>query len=183
MSNRKHSYFSGVLRNPYLRLQRKHIVKHIFGMAKSSLDLNGAKAQKLELDFLRLAYAVDHYRRCGEEAQGYLLVLGPALQARVVAWTRKYGASDAVRCVCHSVSSSELDALGVEKAANIAGMIAGTRGEDARSQSAATFGHSLGEQALQSAIRAAEPGVEDRTNGPALPFGIRWDFYGVVRKP
>jgi hypothetical protein len=30
-------------------------MKHIFGMAKSSLDLRGAKSRSLELDFLRLS--------------------------------------------------------------------------------------------------------------------------------
>jgi hypothetical protein len=156
-------------------------MKHIFGMAKSSLDLRGAKAQKLELDFLRLAYAVDHYRRCGEEAQGYLLVLGPELQTRVAAWTRKYGAADSVRCICHSVTTAEHAALALEKTANVAGMIAGARGEGAGSQSDANVGHELGEAALQKVIRAAEPDVEERTVARDLPFGIRWDFYGLVR--
>ena len=33
-------------------------MKHVLGMAKSHLNLNGAKREKLELDYLRLAYAV-----------------------------------------------------------------------------------------------------------------------------
>jgi hypothetical protein len=156
-------------------------MKHIFGMAKSSLDLRGAKAQKLELDFLRLAYAVDHFRRKGDQAQGYLLVLGPGLQTRIAAWTRKYEASDSVRCICHTISEAELVELTAEKAANVSGMVAGTLGEEPGRQSDAGIGHVLGERALQQAILAAEPNVEERTMSRNLPFGIRWDFYGVVR--
>ena len=37
-------------------------MKHILGMAKSNLNLRGAKAQKLELDYLRLIYAVKGIR-------------------------------------------------------------------------------------------------------------------------
>ena len=31
-------------------------MKHILGMAKSNLDLSGAKASKLELDYLRIVH-------------------------------------------------------------------------------------------------------------------------------
>ena len=50
-------------------------MKHILGMAKSHLDLRGAKAPKLELDYLHLIYAVKEIREKGESAQGYLVVM------------------------------------------------------------------------------------------------------------
>ena len=155
-------------------------MKHVFGMAKSSLDFKGAKAPKLELDFLRLAYVVANYRRAGEEAQGYLLVLGPEIQARVGIWIAKYGASDSVACISHTITDSERKGLALEKVSNVAGMVAGAQGKEPGRQSDATLGHELGERALRAAILAAEPLVNDLTSAGDLPLGIRWDFYGVV---
>ena len=47
----------------------------ILGMAKSHLDLEGAKGPKLELDFLKIAYALAWLNVIGESGKGYLLVL------------------------------------------------------------------------------------------------------------
>jgi len=69
----------------------------------------------------------------------------------------------------------------LEKAANVSGMVAGALGEEPGRQSDAGIGHVLGERALHEAIFSAEPDVEDRTISRNLPFGIRWDFYGVVQ--
>lgn len=63
-------------------------MKHVFGMAKSSLDLRGGKGRNLELDFLRLVYAVQHFQRAGDLAQGYLVVLGDGMSQRVKAWAK-----------------------------------------------------------------------------------------------
>lgn len=57
---------------------------HVFGMAKSSLDLLGAKRQKLELDFLRLVYACQHYQANGCQAFGYLAVTSAAIEQQGV---------------------------------------------------------------------------------------------------
>lgn len=95
---------------------------------------------------------------------------------------KKYGAQDAVRCICHAVTAAERAALEAEKSANVAGMVAGARGEDPGTQSGAHLGHAIGERALREFIATAEPGIEDRTDLPDLPFGIRWDFYGVAAR-
>ncbi|MGH7645352.1 MAG: hypothetical protein ACREMR_07170, partial [Gemmatimonadales bacterium] len=66
-------------------------MRHVLGMAKRHLDLNGAKAPKLELDYLRLVVAVRELRLRGQAAVGYLLVMTPTIKRRTQAWANKYG--------------------------------------------------------------------------------------------
>ena len=155
-------------------------MKHIFGMVKSSLDLRGAKSRNLELDFLRLVYAVEHHRRLDEQAQGYLAVLGEAAAQRVDVWARKYDAEALVTCVRCSLTLSEEDVLQREKVANIAGMIAGTQRETVAGRSDATAGRQIGERLLRDAILSAEPGVREVMDSRSMPFAVRWDFYGTL---
>lgn len=63
-------------------------MKHVLGMAKSHLDLKGAKGPKLELDFLRLVYAVKELRARGDQANGYLLVMEEDIASRVKSWIK-----------------------------------------------------------------------------------------------
>ena len=65
-------------------------MKHVLGMAKSALDLRGAKGPKLELDYLRLLYAVKELRKRGDNAQGYLIVLTEPIHERTRQWENKY---------------------------------------------------------------------------------------------
>jgi len=67
-------------------------VKHVFGMAKSHLDLKGAKGPKLELDFLRLVYVIKDFRSKGKQATGYMAVLTDQIAQRVNGWAHKYDA-------------------------------------------------------------------------------------------
>jgi hypothetical protein len=158
-------------------------MRYVLGMAKSSLDLTGAKAQKLELDVLRLIYAVQHLRRGGSEAHGYLLVLRPELITRARTWLVKYQAADCVTCLWHSMSEAENAALLAEKASNVSGMLAGTAGEPVNGQSSADSGRALGELALFRLIQKHEPSVRAAPPTLAPPLSIRWDFFGVAVTP
>lgn len=153
-------------------------MKHIIGMAKRSLDLAGAKGPKLELDYLRLIYAVNELRRTGVGAQGYLLVMNDNIAKRVSIWQGKYQAGDAVVVIVAKLTDEQLSALKAEVQANTAGMIAGTLGEDVDGKSNATFGGQLGEEQLQYFIEENEPGVLRNMNETEYPFKIRWDYYG-----
>src|SRR5690348_3202780 len=97
--------------------------RHIFGMAKSSLDLRGAKGRNLELDFLRLVYAVQHYRRLGDEAQGYLAACSKEAESRITAWAKKYDAEAVVTCIPAWHDVGLLKCLHHEKSKNVEGMI------------------------------------------------------------
>jgi hypothetical protein len=150
-------------------------MKHVFGMAKSPLDARGAKGRNLELDFLRLVYAVEHFRASGNEAQGYLLVLAEPLRIRMRTWIHKYDAADCVELIVATLDETQSRLLGEEKTRNRSGNV---KGAD-RSLASAAYGKRLGEESLRAHILASEPGVSDGTTGPA-PFGVSWDFYGVV---
>lgn len=155
-------------------------MKHIFGMAKSSLDLKPAKSRNLELDFIRLVYAVQHYQRNGCKAHGYLVVLSNAIAHRVAVWAKKYDAQSLVTCLPYPILPEEREVLDREKAANVEGMIAGTQRETVGRRSDAVAGRKIGEHALRDAILQAEPLVQDLTDSKQMPFRIRWDFYGTV---
>lgn len=151
---------------------------HVLGMAKSSLDLRGAKAPKLELDFLRLAYAVRELREAGEEAVGYLMVLVPKVAKTAESWREKYATGDGVIILCEDIEGDNLEALIKEKADNAVGFIQDRRFEDAeRELSLADLGKELGEKALRQSISSRHPGIE---SGEALPLGIQWDYYGTL---
>lgn len=152
-------------------------MKHVLGMAKRHLDLKGAKAQKLELDFLRLVYAVKELRRKGECAQGYLLVTEEAICKRVKEWQIKYDAGDAVVVEAACLTEEERRVIKEEAARNKAGMAAGTYGEDVDGRSDATFGGCLMERKLEEWIECQEPGVQ-LCNTKDPPLRIHWDYYG-----
>lgn len=151
---------------------------HILGMAKSSLNLNGAKRNKLELDFLRLAYAVRDLREAGEEAVGYLMVLTPSIAKTARGWIDQYGTGESVVVLCEAISGPEFDELLREKANNALGLLKEQRFEDAeQSLSLANNGRELGERALLRAIEVRHPGATATTS---FPHGIQWDFYGTL---
>lgn len=98
---------------------------HVFGMAKSSLDLLGAKRQKLELDYLRLVYACQHYQTSGCQAFGYLSVTSAAIGQQVEKWERKYLVPPGlVQLVVPTLSEVEQQLLLAEKDRNRLGNLA-----------------------------------------------------------
>ena len=92
-------------------------------MAKSALDLRGGKGRNMELDFLRLLYAVEHFRARGFGAQGYLLVMTTGIAGTIGSWVRKYNASECVDVATATLTDDDLDLLRVEKAGNAAGIV------------------------------------------------------------
>ena len=114
-------------------------MKHVLGMAKSQLDLRGAKSQKLELDYLRLIYAVKEIRKQRDHAIGYLAVLTPGILDRVKQWETKYQAEGFVKVMYIPLPSSDRNRLEKEKTSNIAGMVAGATGGEVGERSSATL--------------------------------------------
>ena len=155
-------------------------MKHILGMSKSSLDLKGAKGSKLELDFLRLVYAVKEIRRQGENAQGYLIVLTPRIAESAKDWEHKYKCENCVKIIDMPLSNDAKDRLIKEKKRNIAGMVAGATGGKTLGRSSANIGRETGENGLKQMILMLEPKAKQIKDESAFPFGARWDFYGVV---
>jgi hypothetical protein len=153
-------------------------MKHVLGMAKSNLDLKGAKGPKLELDLLRLVYAVKELRQRGDQAKGYLLVMTEDIAKRTESWIQKYQAGDTVVVAVAKLSPDSQEALEIEKKNNVTGMLAGSLGNTVGSRSDAALGKRLGERALRSRIMGDEPEIQEITDKSAFPLGIHWDFYG-----
>lgn len=152
-------------------------MRYILGMAKSPEDARGSKGRNLELDFLRLVHAVEHFRANGHAAQGYMLVLADAVRTRIHGWIEKYGAQDCVEIVVPpGLTEDQLRLLAEEKDRNRRGNFKGVD----RTLANAAYGRELGEDCLKSYINTQELNVEEL--GPdEAPFGVQWDFFGVVR--
>jgi hypothetical protein len=155
-------------------------MKHILGMAKSSLDLNGARRPKLELDYLRLVYAVKEIRKKGDSAQGYLVVLTPQIVDSVKGWQHKYEGDSCVSVIDLSLPGDVWKKLVKEKEDNLKGMVAGSTGGRALGRSNSDTGRETGENGLKSAILRLEPKTKQVKDESAFPFGVHWDFYGVI---
>jgi hypothetical protein len=151
-------------------------------MAKRSLDLKGAKGPKLELDYLRLVYVIKELRSREEEAQGYLLVVSPAIRSVTLLWQAKYEADEAVTVLVAQLSDSERSLIEREVEANIAGMLEGHLGLDGGNQSSAAEGAAICEAHLEALIKVHEPEVSRITRQDEFPFRIRWDYYGVAER-
>jgi len=155
-------------------------MKHIFGMAKSNLDLKGAKGPKLELDYLRLIYAAKEHKRKGFDSDAFLLVMTPEIANRVQTWNSKYDADGVVNVVTANMSITQKEALSKEKKNNIHGMVAGTTGRIVAGRSDAKVGKEIGESQLRAAIMKKYPEVKEITKEAEFPYAVLWDFYGVV---
>jgi len=155
---------------------------HVIGMAKSHLDLRGAKGPKLELDCLRLVYSVTRLQQSGDSAIGYLVVMTSEIGKTVSGWLRKYDARDHVKVIVASLSTQQMLKLAAEKQGNVQGMVDGTIGKSVDGRSDASYGRCVGEETLKECIRHQEPDAQEVTDNALFPFGIRWDYYGISER-
>jgi hypothetical protein len=157
---------------------------HVFGMAKSCLDLRGANAPKLELDLLRLAFAIRDVEETGEQALGYLMVLDEKVETRAKGWLEKYGVVEKVIVRKANIPSAELAALRVEKTQHAIGMLQKYLFDEVeRDLSVAELGKKLGENALTLEIEKDHPGISPlhvTLPREALPLQVAWDYYGTL---
>jgi hypothetical protein len=157
---------------------------HVLGMAKSSLSLKGAKGPKLELDFFKLAFAVEALRASNTPAIGYLQVLSAPAQKRALYWIEKYRTGDTVTILYTAPSDVEMTALAAEKARNASGLLSTSNAEKAATMlSLAALGQELGESALAKEIKLRHATVVRILDKIKFPQQIDWDFYGVVPPP
>ncbi len=147
-------------------------------MAKSHLDLKGAKGPKLELDFLRLAYVIRQLDSNGETGKGFLLVFTPTIKKSAQSWIQKYGTGDDIEILLANLTEEEKHQLNEEKKRNREGMIAGSQGEALEGESNADVGTALGEDKLRKEIKKWYPDVTEITDRLQFPLGVNWDFYG-----
>ena len=142
-------------------------------MAKSHLDLVGAKGQKLELEFLKIAYALARLNAIGESGKGYFLVLTKAIGKRANLWIEKYGTGNLVEVIVGNLTVREMDALREEKKKNREGMISGAQGNEVEGKSNADTGQQIGETKLREEIQKRHPHVTRIEDPREYPFGIK----------
>jgi len=152
-------------------------MKHILGMAKGYTDLKGARSKILELDYLRLVYAVKDLTKCGDNAHGYLVVLTENIRGTVQKWRDKYQGEGFVTVIAAPQPPRVMARLKQEKEKNRAGNIPGKD----PALSIGDYARDIGEKALRKKIRELEPRVKELGNENKLPCAVRWDFYGIVK--
>ena len=152
---------------------------HVFGMAKSSLNLLGAKRQKLELDYLRLVYACQHYQATGSQVFGYLAVTSVAIEQQVAKWAKKYLVPPGlVQMVVPSISAVEQQSLLAEKGRNRLGNLARADAADLLKHADGSFGRDLLEAALKSYILEQHELLRGNAANGEHPMDVQWDYYG-----
>jgi hypothetical protein len=148
-------------------------------MAKSGLDLLGAKRQKLELDYLRLVYACQHYQANGCPTFGYLAVTSAAIGQQVEKWAKKYQVPNGlIQLVVPSLSADDHQSLVAEKDRNRLGNLMKADATVHLKNSDGSIGRDLLEATLTSYILEQHPVLQGRMSDGQYPMGVRWDYYG-----
>ncbi len=149
-------------------------MKHVLGVAFPHMELDGPRGGELELQFLRLSYAVHKLARSGVDACGYFVVLRQEIRDRVLRLKADYETGDDIRVVFASLLVSEMtelaDAAEVARKTGDAAAAGGVR-------------RAISVNALRREVALQEPGVTESAPPEALPFGVMWDYCGTVRAP
>ena len=149
------------------------VTRCVFGMAKSGLIIHGGTVRNLELDFLRLIYAVERTRAEGNDAVGYMCVLNARMRRSIDNWIERYQTADAVCVILPDLDDEHVAKLEAEKNRNREGNRQGANRENA----CANYGRDLAESALREHIRRIEMGVVESQR---YSLGINWDFLGFI---
>jgi len=140
------------------------------GVACPCLSTRDSCASTLELDFLRLSYAVAHLNSRGEGTHGYIVVLRQDIRDAAQGLQRRYGVAAAVSIVFASLLVTDMTRL--------AEAVESPHDDGLEAEASVARDIALG--ALRREIAAREPDAVEKTVGGALPFGVEWDYYGVV---
>ncbi len=130
-------------------------MRYVLGLVTSSNDTRSGESP--ELDFVRLTLAARTMADAGCTAHGYLVALDERAAARARIWQRKYAARDLVTVLLQDAKAGEqVRPHAVERSDAIAG------------------------EALRAAVREHEPGVVEAAPGVAVPFDVRWSYFGTL---
>jgi len=151
---------------------------HILGMARSNLDMKGAKGPKLELDFLKIAFTLQCFNARNELGKGYLLVTTAQVRKRVQGWIEKYQTGGSIEVILTELTDDERRALKEEKRKNREGMIEGSQGRYVGGRSNANLSPEICGRKLKEEIQMRHPAVSKVVNRDEYPLAIEWDFYG-----
>ncbi|MFC2008839.1 hypothetical protein ACFLUT_02160 [Chloroflexota bacterium] len=146
-------------------------MRHVLGVAYPYLDHLGAHSVELELGLLRLAFTVHSLRSAGESACGYIVVLRQEILDTVRKMKVRYDIGEEVHVVFASLLISDMTRLdeAAERSAS---------GEDP--DEAIVVARDIALAALEREVATSELGVAPVAEQCLLPFGVPWDYYGVV---
>ncbi|MBX7059001.1 MAG: hypothetical protein K1X75_13125 [Leptospirales bacterium] len=168
-----------------------HPKTHILGMAKSPLNLKGAKSRSVELDYLRLLHTVIAIRHCpkipeyqaliphfhSHDAHGYLFVIAEDIRRALISnLASKYDPEQttvrllSLEAAYPHVYAEHIQRLRDEKSRNASAIVPGAH----PGRAAANLGRLLGEKYLELWIRENYADFNDPIEHP---FGVQWDFY------
>ncbi len=147
-------------------------MRQILGVACPCLSVRGSGASALELDFLRLSYAVAYLNSKREDTHGYIAVLRQEVRDAAQGLQRRYGVEAAVSIVFASLLVTDMTKLAEA---------AGSSREDGVSETEESVARDIALNTLRREIAAREPDVVEKTTGGVLPFGVEWDYYGAVQ--
>lgn len=152
---------------------------YIFGMAKSSLNLIGAKRQKLELDYLRLAYACQHYRQLGHRANGFLAVTTPAIVVQAKQWATTYKVpDDMVEVFAVDLTPEENAQLVHYQSLNRVAMTGSLDKATSARHADATYGRKLVEEKLHTYVQGEFASITFQNDCKDPEMNICWDLFG-----
>ena len=147
--------------------------RHVLGVAFPYTDAGEARGFELECSFLQLAYSVYRLRSGRYDAVGYFAVLSQELRDAVSRLKARYQAGDAVHIVFTSLLISDMTTL-AEAAER-----ASAEGDPSI---LVTVGRQIAADTLCREIALREPDAVVGT-GEDAPFGLPWDYHGMVRRP
>ena len=146
-------------------------MRHVLGIACAALTLDAAN-DALELDFLRLSYAVEHLNAAGDDTRGYIVVLRQEVRDVLRRLQRRYDVGDSVNIVFASLLVTDMTMLS-DASELLLSQDSLESGQDVAMQVAL--------RSLRREVLEREPHVEELTSTAPVPFDVEWDFYGVVR--
>lgn len=155
-------------------------MKHILGMVRPHLDFEGNGVRGVELDYLRLIYAVSELRKQGDNAKGYVVVVTDDMLNRLARLERDYQGKKYAQVLSVSIESYLRQTAHSRKIEILSGMMRAAITDTSHVPSNATVHRSIREFILKETILSLEPDVIQVKEKSRFPFGVRWDYYGVI---
>ncbi len=136
------------------------------------MSMRDSCASAIELDFLRLSYAVAYLNSKGGDTHGYIAVLRQEIRDAAQGLQGRYGVGETVNIVFASLLVTDMTRLAEA---------AGSSHDDGVPEAEESVARDIALNALRREIAAREPDAVEKTADGALPFGVEWDYYGVVQ--
>ena len=155
-------------------------MKHILGIVKPHLDSHDTRVFKVELDYLRLIYSVSEIRKQGEDAQGYFVTTADNILNRLNQLEHRYLGKDYAKVLGISPDGYLRRGERTEKTEILSGLIRAAILDE--SPVSSSIHRTMREFVLAETILGQEPDVQQVKDANKFPFGVRWDYYGVVER-